>query len=326
MSVYMKQARLLQPNSVTFGQFSITPIQDNILTLINEKLQAYMTTGVIQYDLLGMPYVEINCNEAGGKGHKALVIKNLIDLGKKTFKFRWTNKNLGKNVNTTGVVISAFHEYEKSSNIGISLNPWAIPFLLYYGEGVGGTWYNKQTALFLRGDKTKRIYKIICSIQNMHNGVYDYSIKQFSEDLQLGPSYTNAIIRKRILEPAKKEINSTLCDLFFEYELITKYPKNNKRKPMADTIRFRVNSTRKGIAECLNQKEENFVVYRWLLAIFQDAKKTDDTFETIMNSEFWYDIKEKIAYWEGQVKSGEITSEHAKNKIKKVLREDFGIQ
>ena len=94
---------------------------------------------------------------------------------------------------------------------------------------------------------------------------------------------------------------------------------------MADTIRFRVNSTRKGIAECLNQKEENFVVYRWLLAIFQDAKKTDDTFETIMNSEFWYDIKEKIAYWEGQVKSGEITSEHAKNKIKKVLREDFGI-
>ena len=39
----IEEIMLLQPNNVTFGQFSITPTQDNILTCIADALQKHMT-------------------------------------------------------------------------------------------------------------------------------------------------------------------------------------------------------------------------------------------------------------------------------------------
>ncbi len=325
----IKDIMLLQTNNVTFGQYEVTPIQDNILTLISEQLQKYMTTGVINKDLFGMPVVSIICDEAGGPRHKALVLKHIDSLARKLFKFRWNHPNLKKEYNTKGTIIVAYHERPGENQVLISLNPWAIPFLTYYGESVGGTWFKKQIALSLRGDKPKRIYKFLCSQVNNEKGFYDYSIKKFIEDFQLSPSYTNAIIKKRILETAKKEINGICADVWFEYDLITKHKQDNKRKPMADTIRFYIHTTRnaKEIHRHSNkdQKGKDMVLYRWLIATLGSGKKSDDVMTIIMQSDRRDEIIDRVIFWQNQLHEGEKTSDHVKNCIRKMLREDFKI-
>lgn len=324
----IKQIMLLQTDNMTFGQYEVTPIEHNILTLINEQLQGYMTNKTINRDLFGMPYVEINCDEAGGPRHKALVLKNIKSLEKKEFGYRWTYPGTDQKVSTKGEIIITCHDYEKTNRVGISLNPWAIPFLLYYGKGVGGTWYNKQLALSLRGDKAKRIYMILCSKCTTKGGVFDYSIKRFKEDFKLGPSYTNTVIKNRILEKAKEEINGIVADVWFEYELITKYPLNNKRKPMADTIRFYIHTSRQSSERhrlsTKNKKGKDFEMYRMIITTVGATQLADNIFNKIINSDRRDEIIDRFNFWHKQLITGEITAQHMKNKIKKLVNDDFG--
>ena len=82
-----------------------------------------------------------------------------------------------KEIETTGgSVITNIHNIKGTNQIMVNLNPWAIPFLIYYGVGVGGTRYSKGLALGLRGNYTKRIYKIICSQRDRRE--YYYAISQ----------------------------------------------------------------------------------------------------------------------------------------------------
>ena len=88
---------LIQPNNVIFSQYSISEIQENILTLITEQLQKYMTRSqenTLPRDLFGQPYVEILCDEAGGENHKSRVLKEAKDLMLKPFKFSWVHPNI----------------------------------------------------------------------------------------------------------------------------------------------------------------------------------------------------------------------------------------
>ncbi len=316
---------LIQPDNVTFGQFSVTSIQDNILTLINEQLQEYITNDKnIMFDLLGQPFVVIKCDEAGGPRNKSKVKKEAIELAKKTFKFRWVHPKIHRKYETSGVIVSNVHDDIGTNNLVINFNPWAIPFLLYYGKGVGGTQYKKLTALSLRGDKAKRMYKIICSKFDTPNGVYDYSLEQLRQDFQLGASYTNAIIKKRILEAARDEIKESGADVWFDFELITKHPKNNKRKPMADTARLYIKTTRE-TKSATNQLDINNTIYRWLEITYgcDNAYFIDDLFKEIIRSTRREEIYNRIIYWEDKIAEGAMTTKHVKNSLRKMMKEDF---
>lgn len=63
-----EEIMLIQPNNVTFGQYNISEWQENLLTLISDKLQKHMTREEeLPRDLFNMPYVTIRCDEAGGQ-------------------------------------------------------------------------------------------------------------------------------------------------------------------------------------------------------------------------------------------------------------------
>lgn len=88
----------------------------------------------------------------------------------KRFSFRWLHPKMKKEIETTGgSVITNIHNIKGTNQIMVNLNPWAIPFLIYYGVGVGGTRYSKGLALGLRGNYTKRIYKIIAANEIKEN-------------------------------------------------------------------------------------------------------------------------------------------------------------
>lgn len=83
-----EEIMLIQPNNVTFGQYNISEWQENLLTLISDKLQKHMSREEeLPRDLFNQPYVTIKCDEAGGKNHKTMVLKEALDLTKRYFPF-----------------------------------------------------------------------------------------------------------------------------------------------------------------------------------------------------------------------------------------------
>ena len=320
----IKEQMLLQTNNMTFGQFTVSEWQDNILTLINEQLQRHMTNEQpFPTDLFGEPYVTIRCDEVGGKNNKTKVLKEARGLREKVFSYRWVSKKNHRTIETSGVIITTIHDDVGSNNVTLNFNKWAIPFLIYYGQGVGGTWFSKNVSLQLRGDKTKRIYRILCSQRDKTE--YYYSINQFRKDFQIAESYTNGSIKKHILDPARDRIKESNSDIWFDYEMITRYPKNNGRKPMADTIVFHIKTT--SATDGTPQKERNAVVYRWLsIALDYDAYRLEQAWNILLQSPRLDEIYNRLVYWENQIAIGKMTTPHVKNSFKKLLKVDFNIQ
>ncbi len=161
-----EEVMLIQPNNVTFGQYSVTEWQENLLTLISDQIQQHMTREKqLPKDLFNQPVVEIKCDEAGGKNNKSKVLKEAIAMMRKNFSFRWVHPNIHQTVETFGVVITTVHNIKGTNRVALTLNPWAIPFLLYYGTGVGGTRYGKNIALTkrLKRGKNRKPTRLSCS-------------------------------------------------------------------------------------------------------------------------------------------------------------------
>lgn len=320
----IKEMMLLQTNDMTFGQFTVSEWQDNILTLMTEQLQKHMTNKqVLPTDLFGEPYVRIKCDEVGGKNNKAKVLKEARGLREKVFSYRWVSPNTHRTIKTSGVIVTTIHEDTGTNYITLNFNKWAIPFLIYYGKGVGGTYFLKNVSLQLRGDKTKRIYRIICSQQDKTE--YFYSINQFKKDFQLSDDYTNSQIKQKILDPARDRIKESNSDVWFDYEMITRYPKNNGRKPMADTIVFYIKTTK--ATNGTPQSLRNALVYRWIsMAVEHDGYRLQHAWDIVLKSPRLDEIYNRLVYWENQIAIGKMTTPHVKNSFKKLLKVDFNIQ
>ena len=319
-----KEIMMIVPNNVTFGQYHVSEWQENLLTLIGDKLQKHITRQqVIPRDLFNQPYVEILCDEAGGKNHKSMVKKEVLDLCRKTFTFSWVHPEVHRTIESTGVIITTYHDIKGTNKVILNLNLWAIPFLLYYGIGVGGTRYNKAIALSLRGNYTKRMYKIICSQQDRSE--YYYTLDKFREDFKIPEKYTNAGIERMILKPAQERIRESGSHVWFEYELTTRHPIKG-RKPKADTIILRIKSEHPKVAGG-EQYQEYYFVYRWISSAM--GNPTNDSalqaVDKIVASGRLKEIFERCCYYDDRVASGQQTSIHAKNAILKMLREDFNI-
>lgn len=323
---------LIQPNNVIFSQYSISEIQENILTLITEQLQKYMTRSqenTLPRDLFGQPYVEILCDEAGGENHKSRVLKEAKDLMLKPFKFSWVHPNIQKSINTTGVILTAIHDIKGTNRVILTLNVWAIPFLLYYGVGAadgdhgGGAIFTKGTALSLRGNYTKRLYKFICS--QWDEKTYTMSIDEFRKEFELPETLTVTYLDKKILKVSEERIKAIDPDVWFDYE-ITAEKKTPGRKPKLDTIKFRIH-TKRPIP--LKEGQENMYHYveATLFSILEGYRSNLYTVaaQKIVSSGELENMYFKLKYYETEVKSAKMPREKMVNTIIKILREDFDI-
>lgn len=319
-----EEIMLIQPNNVTFGQYNISEWQENILTLINDKLQKHMTREAdFSKDLFGQPYIEITCDEAGGRNNKAKVIEEALDLTKKHFSFRWLHPKIHKTIETTGVLITNVHNIKGTNQITININPWAIPVLLYYGVGVGGTRYGKSLALTIRGNHAKRLYKIIYSQQDKSE--YYYAIDKFKKDFGISDKADNYYISKKILEPAKKRIKESGSPVWFDFEMIAKSPIKG-RKPKADTIVLYIKTLHPKEAGG-EQHEIYSYVYRWMTWCYPTGNsKPFDITEKLTNTGRLMDVYKRAIYYEDKVSTGAMTREHAQNSLKKMLFDEYAIK
>lgn len=321
----VEEIMLIQPNNVTFGQYTLTPVQENVLTLIIDALQQHMTKHKeLPRDLFNQPYVEILCDEAQGENSKHQVKKAIRDMYKKEFRFKWIHPNIHKTVESEGCIINTMHDIKGTNKVIVNFTVWAIPFLVYYGIGVGGTRFNKAIALNIRGEYPKRIYKIICRWKDKPS--FKYSIDQLREDLDLPDSYDNDLLKKKVLNPAVEKIKESGSDVWFEYEMLCEQPVKG-RKPKADTVLFKIKTNNPTEAGGVQYDVYRYV-YGWLCSIWPNTKtnKALDITDKLSELGVLSDVYKRICYYDEEVTTKAKTKKHVQNSLKKMLREEYSIE
>jgi hypothetical protein len=222
---------LIQPNKVTISKRDYDEIEENLLTLTIDAIQSHMTrTKPIQTDLFGHPYITIEASEAAGGRNKSRVLKKAIEMRKSDIDFEWTDKNTGQVRRTNTGLYEAVHDIKGTNLIEITLSVWAIPALLYYGDGVGGTLFVKEYAITLRGEHTKKLYKYLSRWKD--KGGYEVSLDEFQSFMLTDYDFPTDLER-RVLKPAQAKMKEG-CDVWFEYRI---WAKNGRKK---DTITFKI--------------------------------------------------------------------------------------
>ena len=209
-----KYLTIVQPNEVTYARYDFSEREENILTFIIDALQKHMSREKeLSQDLFNEFYVSVTDFETyADKRNYANALDKMI---RKTISFNWINPKNEK-IKTTSTLIQSFHVYENSKRIDITLNKWAVPYLLYWGAGVGGTKFNKTTALTLNGKYTKRLYKMCKRWED--RGGFKMDLDKFREMLQLPASYSNNKIKGQVLDKAQEELERD-SDIYFIYKM-----------------------------------------------------------------------------------------------------------
>jgi plasmid replication initiation protein len=218
LEITPKTISLVQPNKVTNAKYDFTAREENILTLMIGALQKFMTNqNEIDQDLFGNPLLTINMSEMGKDARKRDFLRSARNLMNKQFSFDWYHPEYKCKAETFGVLVTAVHNLQETNFIQLTLNTWAIPYLLYWGDGAGGTIFEKTTALTIKGAYAKRLYKL-CK-QWANKGGFSMSLERFREQFGITDKYKSIDgLRRRVLDPARRQLMDS-ADVYFTYRL-----------------------------------------------------------------------------------------------------------
>lgn len=208
---------IIQPNRVTMMRYAITPLEENLFTLVMQKLQAEIYEGeTMDRNIWGDPVLNFNLLEIAPKQKPNATYKALKNIKKREFEYTFFNKE-GFEVEVDGVL---FPTVIKLANfVQVKINTDALPWLLWVGGGVKGkTYFNKTAALSLVGGHSKRLYKMLCSWKSA--GGWKIEIEEFKRLFDV--KHNLGDLKKRVLEPARDEMyNNPNSDIWFEYQTDT---------------------------------------------------------------------------------------------------------
>ena len=235
-----------QPNRVTEMRYATNGIEENMFTLVMDALRLHMTGEKLTYeDLWGEPVFQINLKNIapGNKPNKTFA--RLRGMQKREFGYTYTSPQNGKEVEVFGSIFTTI--LKKENDIEIHINKYAIPWLTYIDKGT--TYFNKKTALSLKGGHTKRLYKFLSSWKN--KGGTNKRILELKEMLDITDKYPKVIeLKRRVLDPARDEmINNQNCDVWFEYST---YASGNEGRKH-DYIKFKIHPRFKSNNERLEE-------------------------------------------------------------------------
>lgn len=310
---------LVQPNKVTNAKYDYTAVQENVLTCIIEAIQDHLTQKKpIQTDLFGHPSVKIHAGNVA-KGHtKYYVLQQLRDLRKKDIDFSYTDQENQLREVTTGL-INTFQNIKDTDLIEVEISTWAIPYLLYWGKGVGGTIFQKVLALRLKSIYAKRLYKLCCRWQDQ--GGFTISIAELREMFGLENKYERLTnFRYRVLNPAKDELKQK-GDLYFEYEL------QKIKSRSYNHIAFKIFSQKTEPNENVNEWYQ--FVYSFICRTYpsyQNDKAMRLTDKLAEDPSVLRQVYNKFARIDDQFTKGQKEKEDVIKLTKHILKNDFNLK
>jgi len=311
---------LIQPNKVTTARYNYTEREENILTLMVDAIQKHMSKEIaIQRDLFNQPMIIINTEDVG-KNHKSDYLKACNSLMKKDFSFEWTNPKDGKTRKTVGILVTTYHDVRNTSFIEVTINSWAIPYLLYWGKGVGGTIYNKTIALTLKGQYTKRMYKLCKRWEG--KGGFSMSVIDFRKMLFLENKYPlNGDLKAWVLDKAKQELKDN-ADVYFEYSL-----EKIGGSRSYNQINFTIHGNNKNLKQEQKTEVYQFVYNVIALAfpVYTNSKAMDITDKLANNPNMLENVYKRFKRLRNELDSGQRKLKDTIGLIKYILKNDYNI-
>lgn len=336
--VVQNNKSIIQPKSLTFCSYSITAVQEDVMTYIMDELQkfAFNKPSSWHKDKFERFAIDLDCKMFPEYNRDTKRFKEDIDkLRKADFNFRWNpiymdegmvKVNYEEERMTVGNLFIAKTFNPKDDRfLTLTINPILLPLLLYYGKGVGGTKYFREIAFGLKSKFSKRIYKMVMDWQSL-GPVKEISIEDFRDTLMITDSYTNSDIYRKIIQVAVKEINDSESKVkISNVEMFCANPVPGVKKQKADTIRFYLS----GIDRMADLREEN--EEKVLTVLMQDiADKPMMPFcapyaKCLHTCGMGKKVISKFNFYNDKVKKGTIQKEEYRNTMLKVLRESFGL-
>lgn len=112
-------------------------------------------------------------------------------------------------------------------------------------EATNGTFYNTEKSYNIRGKYSRKLYYQLLNRQNFRGGRAIILIDELRWMLDIPDSYNTGMIQKRVLEPAKEEIDEN-GEINFTYKPI--YEPAKKGRPLISSFEFTIErSTTKNI-------------------------------------------------------------------------------
>lgn len=354
---------LLQPKSVTFSSYQLTAIQQDMLTNIMFQLQGNITRELRDLKQVGLTSLSVPlfCRDYPHfNNDQAQFLTEVRKLRQKMFTFRWkpsdfsdsagarnlfidpeTNQSRfrpGEIIESSGAMVTTVHVGTESGTVMVDINPWMVPFLLYYGKGVGGTKFFRDICLSLKGKYSKRLYEMAMDWKTRHTSI-EMPVWEFIEMLQLPESYSNGNIRQRVLLPAKTEIEASDPSVVFNFSFVYR-PENvrvvRKRgksvpedesptKKKANTLVFLVEEVR---SESKDNREkvsaQSLEIYLADIADKQKVPACSAVAAYIDSIGKKKALLSKFVYYYDRQKAGACTKNEYRNTMLKIVREVTG--
>ena len=310
---------LVQPNKVTEARYDYNATQENVLTCVMDAIQGHLTQQKpIETDLFGDPIVTVFASDIAQGRNKSYAIAECIKIRKKDIDFEWTNPDTNKDEQVNTSLINYVASEKESDKIRLGISKWAIPYLVYWGKGVGGTIFNKKTALILTGSYTKRIYKLCCKWRD--RGGFTMDLDTFREMIKLEGKYkTPKDLKRWVLEPAKAKMKEK-AEVYFEYAL----DKVDSRS--YNVIRFKI------LTNTLDEEQKRaseWYPYCWshLNLLYPASEKSRTILDDITDRGMLRTLYNRLCRLDDDRTSGKIKSRaHLENTLKVFLKEDLNIQ
>lgn len=316
--------RIILPNSFTFSyrNENFTACQHDILLLVFEALQGHMTSSA-PHELAIEQKVTIDTTEIMGNRNKEHVLEAARRLQSLEFGFRYIRDELGNVNRVWGVFVTTVEDIKDTPYMRLTINKDIFPVLTYYGESVGGTLLLKESSLETKGKHAKTIREMLISRRGI--GYFKEDLDEFKRMLGLSEQYRPACLRKDILEPVRQYLQQN-SDIWFEYEMIKE--KVPGRKDRDSSIYFWIYTEETGRPSSKQNFNDYSLVHSWVTRLTGDPMdhRNISVTDRVSESGRLHHLARKCQFYGQEVRNGSIEKGHAENIIRKILKDDYGIQ
>lgn len=316
--------RIILPNSFTFSyrNENFTACQHDILLLVFESLQGYMTSSA-PHELTIEQKVTIDTTEIMGNRNKEHVLEAARKLQSLEFGFRYIRDELGNVNRVWGVFVTTVEDIKDTPYMRLTINKDIFPVLTYYGESVGGTLLLKEPSLETKGKHAKTIREMLISRRGI--GYFKEDLDEFKRMLGLSEHYRPACLKKDILEPVRQYLQQN-SDIWFEYEMIKERVPG--RKARCSSIYFWIYTEESGRLSAKQNFNDYSLVHTWITSLTGDPMdhRNISVTDSLSESGRLHHLASKCRFYGREVRCGNIKRGHAENIIRKILKDDYGIQ
>lgn len=310
----MNKVAIIQPNEITNARYNFTALQKNIIYLIYEKLQGYITKEQgLNQDLFNNFVVSVPVAALAGEKNHSKVIDAAKGLMKNPFEYNY-ERDKKKYTVATVLVHTAKHEHG-TDRVEITIPFEALSLLLYVGKGF--TMYQLPIALTLKSKHAKRMYELCCRWKD--RGGFGMELLELRQMLMVEKKYKDVnLFRQFVLDRAKNELKES-ADVWFDYEL--QKVKSRSFNFVYFTI-FHNDLKEKNADKGVYPNIYNFLALTFSPIVNDKAMRiADQLADRLQLQAAWKKFKPLS---EAHRKNG-MDGKHLMNITRKILREDFQI-